>query len=270
MSKELDEVLIDTANLFRGGISAIISNLGKSIAVITVIVACIVTFTDVSLIGVHTERYATTLAVILISSYVMYFSLFDAGEEKGKESSEYKRAFSRYSATRVKFTGEMMPSLRDFCAEYSRKELEYRKKERLIYYGLTDEEIARCDTRLARRAKRRTERLRAHTLTPRMLLSISKSGGGELQNPERGKIGKSLLKLLPSTVCTCLTVSIVLTARDGMSAADIFDGILKLCTLPIVGIRGYVGGIDFAQNTSSSWLDTKMRILESFMKKGEI
>lgn len=269
MSKELDGVLIDTANLFRGGISAIVSNLGKSVAIITVIVACIVTFTDVSLIGVHTERYATTLAVILVSSYVMYFSLFDAGEERGKESDEYKRAFARYSATRVKFTGEMMPSLRDFCAEYSRRELEYRKKERLIYYGLTDEEIAHSETRLARKAKRRTERLRAHALTPRMLLSLSKAGGGELQNPERGRIGKSLLKLLPSTVCTCLTVSIVLTAKDGMSAADIFDGILKLCTLPIVGIRGYVGGIDFAQGTSSSWLDTKARILESFMNRAQ-
>lgn len=269
MSRELDDVLLEANSLVRSGIGSLLGNLGKTVALITLAVACLVTFTDVSLIGVERERYATTLAVMIISSYVMYFSLFDVGEERGKESAEYTKAKERYSTTRVKLNGDMMPALRDFCEEYSRAELEYRRRERLMYYGLSEADVKDCggDKRKAR-IKRKAERLRATPLTPKVLLTSEKSGGAtELQNPERGKLLRSFLKLLPSTVCTCITVSVVLSVKDGMTVEDVLNGIIKLSALPIIGIRGYVSGIVFAQKTCSSWLQTKAMVLESFFKK---
>lgn len=268
MSKDFETALLEADGAVKSGIAAIIGNLGKTVAVITLAVACLVTFTDVSLIGVNTEKYATSLAVMVISSYVMYFSLLDVGGERGRESAEYVKAKERYDATRVKLSGDMMPALRDFCVEYSRAELEYRRCEYLMYYGLCDSDIKSFKDGREKRIRRRSSRLRAVTLSPAMLLSTQKNvKRGELYNPERGKILKSFVKLLPSTLCTCLTVSVVLSVKDGMTAEDVLNGLLKLAALPIVGIRGYVDGLVFAEKNESAWLRTRTMILESFLKK---
>ena len=270
MTRDLDDMLMGANEIVKGGIGTVIGNLGKIIALIALAVACTVTFTDVSLIGVETERYATTLVVMIISSYVMYFSLFDVGEERGKECHGYISAKERFSATRVKINGDMMPELRDFCEEYSRAELEYRRRELLMSYGLSEAEAKSAERgSRAARIRRKSERMRAAPLTPRALLTAERgSRGGELENPERGKLIRSFLRLLPSTVCTCLTVSIVLSFKEGMTLEDVLNGIIKLSALPIIGIRGYLGGIDFAEKKSSAWLETKARILETFLKRG--
>ena len=65
----------------------------------------------------------------------------------------------------------------------------------------------------------------------------------------------------------CVTVSVVLNIKDGMSAADVINGILKLSSLPIISIRGYVAGLTFASETKSAWLRTRTRVLEAFFAK---
>lgn len=268
MNKELDEVLIEAGGMVKNGIAAVIGNLGKTVALITLAVACLVTFTDISLIGVNTERYATALVVMVISSYVMYFSLLSVGEERGRESTEFIKAKERYDATRVKLNGDMMVALRDFCVKYSKNELEYRRCEYLMRYGFSRDGVKDSLDRRERRIRRRAKRLRAVPLTPSALINASRyTGKGELYNPERGKIFKSFIKLLPSTLCTCLTVSVVLSVKDGMTAEDILNGLLKLAALPIIGIRGYIDGIVFSQRNESAWLSTRAMILESFFKE---
>lgn len=268
MSKELDEVLLEAGGIVKSGVAAIIGNLGKTVAVITLMVACLVTFTDISLLRVNTERYAAVLAVMVISSYVMYFSLLSVGEERGRESAEFIKAKERYDATRVKLNGDMMACLRDFCVKYSKEELEYRRSEYLMRYGFSRTAGQNLTDRREAKIRKRAQRLRAVPLTPSSLITASRNmRKGELYNPQRGKIFKSFIKLLPSTLCTCLTVSVVLSVKDGMTAEDILNGLFKLAALPIIGIRGYIDGIIFSQRCESAWLTTRAMILESFFSE---
>ncbi len=273
MNKSFDELLSDGDKLMKNGMASLLSNLGKAIALITLFVACLVTFTDITFGGFGTKGYFPMLVLMVISSYIMYFSLCDVGEKKGEESEEYISAKERYMATRVKITGEMMPQLRRFCIDYSKAELEYRRQNCLMSYGLATEDMPSSDTKDDKRKKRifkRVMRMRLTPLSARTLLSCDKkSNRTELSNPERGRFLRSFIKLLPSVVCMCITVSVVLNVKDGMSAADVINGILKLATLPIIGIRGYTSGIFFSSVTKTAWLETKTRILESFLEAAE-
>ena len=108
--------------------------------------------------------------------------------------------------------------------------------------------------------------MRAYVLSPGLLLTADRADSkSELVNPERRRLIRSFAKLIPSTLCMCLTVSIMLSPKDGLSTTDVINGILKLSALPIVGIRGYVSGMVFAERTRASWLRTRSRILEEFL-----
>lgn len=268
MKKSFDELILESDTAIKGTLSSLVANLGKVVATITIFVASLITFTDITLTGFHTKGYLGTLILMVLCAYVMYFSLLDVGEKKGEESDEFKSAKARYTATRVKITGDMMPALRAFCEEYSRCDLESRKRNRLMSYGYSKEDISTSDfstDKRKKRAFRRTQRLRAQPLTPRMLLSFDKQCSGELNNPERGKLLRSFIRLLPSAVCMCVTVSVALSIKDGMSLTDAINGALKLSTLPIIGVRGYTAGIVYSTVTKSAWLETKSRILENFL-----
>ena len=49
--------------------------------------------------------------------------------------------------------------------------------------------------------------------------------------------------------------------------AEIFEGLMKLSTLPIIGVRGYVCGFTYAKDVRASWLETKSRLLTGFLDR---
>lgn len=61
------------------------------------------------------------------------------------------------------------------------------------------------------------------------------------------------------------TVSVILHTKDGLDASSVMDGIFKLTALPIIGLRGYSEGYSFVKNGKSAWLETKSRLLETFL-----
>ena len=65
------------------------------------------------------------------------------------------------------------------------------------------------------------------------------------------------------------TVSVILTAKDDMSLSTIIEGIIKLSALPVVGFKGLLDGYGFAKEHKSLWLETKARLLESFVGSEE-
>ena len=89
MIKEQNQ-LLSLGESIRGGFSSVISNSGKVVAFITLLVAVLVTFTDIAFLDLHSESFTSTLVIMLISAYLMYFSLEDAGEKEGEESEEYR------------------------------------------------------------------------------------------------------------------------------------------------------------------------------------
>ena len=265
--------LLELGGSIRRGYSSIIANAGKIIAAITLLVAILITFTDMTFYDLTSEEFTTTLTVMLISAYMMYFSLENAGEREGEHTEQYKAAHERYSRARGEITPDCIDSLRSFCLDYSRRELEYRRLCYLGERGYSAADLAAYKrgekfTAKASRCFRRAERMKALKLSPTVLTSGSRIGDRrELANPIGRRIFDALTSLIPSTLCMIFTVSVILTAKENMSLSTVIDGIVKLSALPIVGFKGMLDGYAFTKEDKSAWLEAKAGILESFINE---
>lgn len=271
MNDGLDLGIVGSASLVKKGYSFIISNVGKTVAAITLAVTALISFTEISFSSITSESFSSTLVMMLIASYVMYFSLEDAGERLGRESEEYKKIAERHAALQGEIKGCDVARLRDFCLEYRNAELEYRRNNLLFSLGYTKEEyeaylIGEKVSEKAQKALRRVEKIKRAELDAPMLLSSERQRKSELDNPEASRLWYMILKLIPSTVCMLFTVSVMVSVRDNLSAAGVIEAILKLSTLPIIGLKGYSGGYQYAIGSELGWLETKCRLLETFLR----
>ena len=271
MAKELDSLTIGYDKLSERGKVILVGSSGKIIATVTAIVAALVTFTDIAFSSVTCAEFTSAMIVTLIASYLIYFSLEDAGERLGEGSTEYLNAEKYYNEIRERIKPNHIPKLRGYCVEYARDELDFRRKAYLCSFGYTPEDYERYlnGEKFTARSKRlfqTAERMKPMLLTPSLLLSGEENGrASELHNPNLIKIFDAAIRLIPSTLCMLFTTSVILTAKPDLSPTVIIEGILKLSALPIVGFRGYVSGYKFSKNTKTVWLETKARILEGFI-----
>ncbi len=267
----LEDGLISADALTRRGYGAIVKNTGKVIAIITLALALLLSFTDIKLSDLGTAELTSNIVLMLICSLVMFFSLEDAGERLCEGGEEYKSALADYESIASKIGGDDIGPLREFCEEYSRRELIARRGRFLLRYGLSKEEYeehlagGRLEGR-KRRLARRASRLRAAPLSPSVLLTSTDGGErGELYDPSRFKLLRMGVKLLPTIACTTLTVSVALSMKEGLDMAVIIESVIRLLTLPIVGLRGYASGYSFAKEHTIPRIKTKARILNSFL-----
>ena len=267
-------MLISSAEIWRRGYKSLVTNAGKAIAVITLVISALVIFTDVGIVSADFEALTSTLLLMLIASYVMYFSMESAGEKLGMESDEYKEALKIYKSAVSAISPKTMPKMREFCKEYSKEEAKYRQEIFLLRHGLTPKspEEYRCGKEFSpreRRAIRRAERIRPAKLTPADLLSIGDARSEELANPERMRSTAMMLKMLPTALCTLFTASVVLGTKESLDAPAVIEGLLKLSTLAIIGLRGYTAGYFFAKGRLLGWLETKTKLVLAFKESIE-
>lgn len=270
--KSFEASLLESGDLIRRVSFKLINNAGRAIAIITLIVATLVTFTDLSFSGFGAKNFTATVVIMLIASYLIYFSMEDTGEKSGEDTEEYKDALLRYKLTREKIGAEKIDALRIFCHDYSMAELDYRITSQLAGYG---ESRARFEAylggerdfpRRSLRAFKRAAAQRAVTLTPKTLLSKdSLRSKSELANPESYKLLRLFINLIPTTVCMILTVSIIPSIREDLTLSAVIEGILKLSSLPIIGLRGFIAGFTHVKERGVLWLETKTRLLEAFL-----
>ncbi len=268
----LESGFVSSDELIRRTGGSLIRNAGKIVAVITVAAAILLTFTDVRLGSLIGNDLTGDLVMMLVAAYLMYFSLEDAGEKLGKQTKEYEVAATEYEQIRLLIKAEDAEALRDFCIEYSERELEYRKRAALVSAGLGERQMQQWSNgehtdAKARRVFKRVNKMRTVTLTPQILLSRGGiTGRSELSNPERFKLLRMVISLLPTTVGMFITVSVMLTMKDGLTAEGVIEGLIKLASLPIVGFRGYSSGYSYVREHGISWLETRTRILRTFKK----
>ena len=274
MKDGLDMRIIASGALVKKGYSFLIANVGKTVALITLAITALVSFTEIGFADVKGERFTSTLIMMLIASYVMYFSLADAGEKLARDSECYKSAKKSYEEQRAKIGGDDVYALRKFCLDYRNAELDYRRKNLLFSLGYTEKEYEsylRGETtgKKAKKALRRVEKMRRAELDAASLLSGDNRREGELKNPESCRLTNMILRLVPSTVCMLFTVSLMISIRENMTAAAVIEALIKLSTLPIIGLKGYSGGYEYVTESESKWLETKTRLLDSFIKSNK-
>ena len=275
MTEELDITLAQSGSILKKGYSFVIANVGKTVAIITLLVTALVSFTEISLSELNSEVFTSTLIMMLLASYVMYFSLEDAGERLARENESYKEISERHERLEKDVKRCDIARLREFCLDYTKAELEYRRSNMLFSLGYTKEEYdaylngAKMPKKTAK-ALRRVEKIKRAQLSASTLLSAKSRTKSELKNPEVSRLTNMIIRLIPSTVCMLFTVSVMVSVRDNMTVAGVIEAILKLSTLPIIGLKGYSDGYEYVMNNESAWLETKSRLIEAFLKDNKL
>ena len=271
---KLEDGLLAANELTKRGGALLVKSTGKVIAVITAITVLLLTFTDITFSSFTSESFTGSLVMMLAASYLLYFSLEDAGEQLGEETKEYIECREVYDAARKRIKGEMIPQLRDWCAEYSERELEYRKRCVMIANGFSPDELNDIKDESLSRQKRRIfakiSRMKGIKLTPVSLLSEKRADSkSELADRTRFKELRMVIKLLPTTVFMCLTVSVMLTVKEGLTAANVIESVVKLSSLPIIAFKGYASGYGYIKDSVAPSLRTKTKIIDAFLKDCE-
>lgn len=275
MTEELDITLAQSGSILKKGYSFVIANVGKTVAIITLLVTALVSFTEISLSELNSEVFTSTLIMMLLASYVMYFSLEDAGERLARENESYKEISERHESLEKDVKRCDIARLREFCLDYTKAELEYRRSNMLFSLGYTKEEYdaylngAKMPKKTTK-ALRRVEKIKRAQLSASTLLSAKSRTKSELKNPEVSRLTNMIIRLIPSTVCMLFTVSVMVSVRDNMTVAGVIEAILKLSTLPIIGLKGYSDGYEYVMNNESAWLETKSRLIEAFLKDNKL
>lgn len=271
-SSNFGELLVSADEKIRDGTRSVIASLSYVVAIVAAVVALLAAFTELTFTDLSAAELTPTLVVMLVCSYLMYFSLEAAGEEAGATTAEYISAVERFNAAKERIKPDMIENMRDFCNEYSRRELEYRRASYLISAGLTPEEYEqyKSGTRVSRRARRafhKYERIRSGMITPAMLLGGGRvSKRSELENPEHRKLVLLTARLIPTTVCMIFTASVVLTLKGGLTVESVIETLLKLSTLPMVAFKGYTSGYAYTRERGVEWIAARTRLLESFLE----
>ncbi len=266
---DFDLSLLGADAALKRGYLSIVNNAGRTVALITLAVAALVTFTDVAFVGEINRNLSCTVIYLLIASYLIYFSMESAGERLGRESEEYREAQSEYRELSKRIKPTDVYALRKFCREYSARELEFRVEGFLLKHGLTREdfEAARGGAKPPLRERLvffAASRMRPIQLTPKMLLSNDTGAKSELQSPARCKLFSMITRLLPITLSVFFTGAVVLGAKSDLDAVAIIDGIVKLSALPIIAVKGYLSGYEYAKERLTEWLTAKSKLLAEF------
>lgn len=273
--QKLEDGLLYASTIPKNAGNIIVQNSGKLIAAITALIAVLLTFTDIKFLGISGKEFTANLFIMTVAAYLMYFSMEDAGEKLAEESEEYINAKRNLSSLIGKIGGEDITELRKYCTRYSTNEVKYRRDGYIVANGYTPEEFERWQggERFSKRTERiflKAQRCKCISLTPTALLTAEGyERKSELKNPTRLKIPKMIVKLIPSTVCMTVTVSVMLTMKDGMSWSAVIEGLLKLASLPIISFKGYAAGYSHVKEAKLSWINTKIKILEAFIKEGK-
>ena len=263
--------LFGIGDSLRKGCTQIADNAGKAIAIITAAIAVLVTFTDVAFFGLGTKEMTASAIVMLISSYLIYFSLVSAGERIGERSDEFLESAKRYSEVREKIKPQDVSALREFCHRYTTDELAYRRGSLLAELGATEDELIKLrqgkikglgrQIKLWRIEREKPLRITAQDLLQRRGAERQK----EFASASMIKAKSFISELLPTTLCVIFTASIMLTAKENLGFAEILGGAVKLAALPIIGFRGYCTGYFYVRDSLSARFETKTRLLEAFL-----
>jgi len=270
MSSKFESALLESGDIMRRGRSMLVDNMGKMIAAITAVLAVLLTFTDITLLDFSAASFSSQLAMMLICSYVIYFSLEDAGEKLGRTTELFHNAEEEFESVRGRISGDMLGELRAFCLNYSKEEFEYRRSVALLSAGITEEEfeqylLGRSFPKNAH-AFSKIAKMKPIGITPTALLE-----GGErtescdFKNPAQNKLARMIIRLLPSTLCMLLTVSMIVTAKSDLGVGEVIEGIVKLSTLPLIGLRGYSQGYEYVRESLVPWIRLKTDLLDAFL-----
>ncbi len=255
----------------------ILACLGIGGAVATVLVFSVLFFTEIRLTAESVLSLSLHFALLFFSSYVMYFSLFETGRDKGtaEEASVTEKKRSAALLARYEKEGDTA-SLRSFCEEITRKERKEARLSLLSRYLMTEEEgeaLLSHEGRLSLRERRRRHALRgteAIRVTPAILLDVRKTERYKpplSRSPEKMRLWRSLRFLFITAVTAAFSVSLAFNVLLSPNAGTIAAYLLKLFTLFGSGMKGYKAGFLYVTEDVTAYRHAQNDLLEEYFKE---
>jgi hypothetical protein len=250
----------------------ILSGIGIFCGVTTVLVFSTLFFADVSLCLSSAVDISVDFALLFFSSYVMYFSLFDTGAEKGKALPETvawkekrERLFSRY---RKDGSGE---SLSAFCAALSKEKTREQRELLLSRLSLTEKEVEALAAKEKPSLKERSllwriKRAPRIRITPKMLLSerMAEADVPFSHTPEKMRRRRFFRFLLPTVLTALLSVSLAAEVILNPTANEVVSYLFKLFTLLFNGVKGFRSGYSYIASDKNAYMREQCFWLEEY------
>ncbi len=273
--KNLSDLLLDTGAVLDKSKKHLILHVGRVIAMLTVILAMILTFADVTLVSDFTRRLTSEIAVLTVAAILMYFAMQTEGELSGRQSEEYVKYKGAARTAAEAIRADRMEGLSEYLERHIRTELQARRRSLLYTYGYTEEQYTlylrakQCPNVRARRVFRRAERMRPIRLSVASLLSDGEDHESTLTSPHARRGLMTLCRLIPSLFGMLVTVSVIIEWHDPLSASVLMEGAVKLCALLSVGLKGYLDGHKYVIGPLASHLAYKSRLLNAFLLEND-
>ena len=258
----------ETDRLFTGALSSlakgrqrIFSRIGLWISALALLVAVVITFTDVSFLSLSAESLTLKMAIYAAVTVIMFYALEDEGERTGRTESAYKESEKAFLAAKTAVTPAHYGALDGFCERYIEEELSKRRSVFLLSHGITS-----GDAPLSGALERKMKALKPLRISAATLLDPSASPRhSPLESPERHRKCRLAARLLPSLLCSVFGIGIAVGVRAEMTPSAVIEGLFKISALLIVALRGYAVGYLFIGDGEIPFLQAKTRLLEQFL-----
>ena len=261
-------------------VKGILSGIGIFCAALTVLVFSTLFFSDVTLSIKSALDFSTHFALLFFSSYVMYFSLFDTGEEKASANEAYVDLLKRRNALFCRYRQDgSLDSLRAFCRALSLSKTEEKRQDLLTQCLLDECEVDALQKKtpesLTPREKRALWRLRHMKpvrISPALLLAeraCIENGDPFSRSLSRQRRKRFFRFLLPTALTAFFSVSLAATVIKDPSADVIVGYLLKLFALLFNGVKGFRSGYAFVEQDKCAYMREQCFWLEEYFSSLE-
>jgi hypothetical protein len=266
MERDTDQFLGGALTSLAKGRQKIFSRIGLWISALALLVAIVITFTDVSILALSAESLTLKMAIYAAVTAIMFFALEEEGERAGREEGTYKKNEKAFLAAKAAVTPMHYGALEKFCARYVEEELSERRAVLLLSHGITDR-----DAPLPAQIERKMKALKPLEVSAASLLDPSTHPErSPLSDPERRRKRRLAVRLLPSLLCSIFGIGIAVGVRGALTPSAIIEGLFKISALLIVALRGYAVGYLFIGDAQIPFLQAKTRLLEQFLYEQNI
>lgn len=269
--KSLTDLMLDTGGLLDKSKKHLLTHIGRAIAVLTVVLAVILTFAEVTIVSDLTRRLTSEIAVLTVAAVLMYFAMQTEGELSARQTEEYRRQKEAARSAAEAVSADKILALSAYLERYIQGELSSRRRSLLYTYGYTEEDYAaylagaRSSIAQARRIFRRARRMRPIHLSVGSLLCDAEEHESTLTSPHAHRGLLTISRLVPSLLGMLVTVSVIIEWHDPITLSVIMQGAVKLCALLSVGLKGYLDGHKYVLGALVSHLSHKSRLLHAFL-----
>lgn len=271
--KDFDGWMQSAAQRIQNAGAAMLRGIGRTVAALALSLAVLLTFTDISLCASGIGQLTLEVAVYMLTASVMFFALESEGELCAEDTAEYKAVRRGVDDLAGAIAPEKTAALEAYCRAYTEEDLIHRRARFLSGYGYSDEEVAayragKRFTHAKNRVLRRACRMRPTPLCAGALLCSRRTQSySTLTDPSRRRFARLCTRLFPSLLTTLFTVSVAIRCKGELSPDAVIGGLLRLCTLLLIGFKGFMQGYFYVRDRVCAWLEAKRRLLGAFLSQ---